>query len=502
VKGVDALLADAALRDPAKTALVAGSRRISYAELNRRAEHIAARLRDCGVTNGDRVAVSLGNSPENVAAIFGILRAGAAFCPISLRAPDDKLAWIVNHCRATAIIAEGRALAAATALGTLTAIDGSESALDPPDDWCAQPFVLHVQEPTERLAAVIYTSGSTGRPKGVMLSHANILAATESIVTYLENTNEDVILCVLPLAFSYGLSQVFTCVLSGATLVLEPSFAFPPVVLETMRREKATGFALVPTIAAMLARNSEIPGAQGLRYVTNAGAALPVPHVKALKSLLPNAKIYSMHGLTECIRTVYLHPDEIEQFPDSVGRAIPGVQIAVVGPDDHPVPPGVTGEMVVAGPTVMLGYWDDIDATNAAMRRGPDGQTWLHSGDLFRTDEEGRCYFVARSDDIIKTRGEKVSPREVENVLHELPQVKHAVVVGVPDNYLGHVLKALIVPWEPDTLTTRDVLKHCAKRLEEYMVPKFVEFRDELPVTDSNKIIRRALTDRPKESAT
>lgn len=496
---VDCLLSETARRDPAKTAVVSGDRRVSYEELDRLADHIANFLTDAGVVAGDRVVISLANTVENIAAVFGTLRAGAAFCPISPRARADKAAWIVDNCRPAAIIVDDKAFCAKDLIANerpwlRAVLDASSGSLVPPPA-CKRRLMIDDELSVKRLAGVIYTSGSTGRPKGVMHSHGAILAATHSITQYLELTSKDVILCVLPLVHSYGLTQVFTTIAVGATLVLGGSFAYPSEVLNTLRKEKVTGFPMVPTMAAMLARRQEIHGADHLRFITNAGAAIPVPHVRALRSLLPQARIYLMHGLTECIRTVYLDPDDVDRFPDSVGHAIPGVEIDVVGKDNQPVVPGEIGEMIVSGPTLMLGYWDDPLASKGTLRSGKDGRTWLHTGDLFRIDKEGRCYFVGRVDDIIKTHGEKVSPSEIENVIHELPGVRHALVVGVPDPYFGHVLMAIIVRWDDSCLTERDVFKHCAQRLEEFMVPAVVEFRTDLPVTDSNKILRRAVAE-------
>jgi acyl-CoA synthetase (AMP-forming)/AMP-acid ligase II len=340
---------------------------------------------------------------------------------------------------------------------------------------------------------IVYTSGSTGFPKGVMMTHQNVVSAATSITTYLESAADDVVLSVLPLAFDYGLYQALMCAKVGATLVLEKSFTYPAVLLEKLRRERVTGLPLVPTVAAVLLQLKDLaPGAfPDLRYITNTAAALPPAHIARLQELFPATKIFSMYGLTECKRCTYLPPAQLSLRPGSVGIAIPGTEAYVVDEAGRKAPPGATGELVIRGGHVMKGYWGDPQATERALRPGPfPWEKVLYTGDLFRTDEQGYLYFVARKDDIIKSRGEKVSPKEVENVLYELAGVREAAVVGVPDAVLGMAIKAVISADPEAGLTERDVIRHCAKRLEDFMVPKSVEFRDGLPKSANGKISR------------
>jgi acyl-CoA synthetase (AMP-forming)/AMP-acid ligase II len=329
-----------------------------------------------------------------------------------------------------------------------------------------------------------------------MLTHRNLVVAAASIAQYLENTPDDRLLCVLPLSFGYGLTQLFTSVLVGATVVLEKSFAFPFVVLQKMAKERVTGFALVPTIAAILVNMEKLPeeGLASLRYITNAAAALPPAHIERLLKVFPNAKLFSMYGQTECTRVCYLPPDQLAIRPGSVGRAIPNTEAYIVDEQGQRVGPNVVGELVVRGGHVMMGYWENPTATAEKLRSGP--HPWervLHTGDLFRTDDEGYLWFISRKDDIIKTRGEKVSPKEVENVIYQLPGVKEAAVVGIPDAILGQAVKAVIVPVTEGCLTDKQVIGYCKEHLEDFMVPKAVEFRTELPKTDSGKIRRGAV---------
>ena len=278
-----------------------------------------------------------------------------------------------------------------------------------------------------------------------MLAHRNVVAAATSIATYLENTPDDIVLDVLPLSFGYGLYQVLVAFKVGATVVLERSFTFPHVVLEKIGSERVTGFPIVPTMSAlMLQTDLSRYDFSSVRYLSSAGAPLPVEHIRKLRKQFPRARIFSMYGLTECTRVAYLPPDQIDERPTSVGNAMPNVDAWIVDEQGQRVPPGVVGELVVRGSNVMLGYWEAPEETARTLRPGPLGDRVLHSGDLFKTDDAGFLYFVGRRDDLIKTRGQRVSPREVEDVLYQLPGVIEAAVFGVPDAVLGKAIKAVV----------------------------------------------------------
>jgi amino acid adenylation domain-containing protein len=502
---MERFLTDHARRQGGKTALVAGGRRLSYGELDALSDRLAAGLAACGVRRNDRVLVFADNSWEAAVAIFAALKAGAAFSPINPSTKADKLAYIIGNCRPAAIVTQARLAAVAIEARALAGVDGleiisTEAKGGAPQDTVSLAQLLETDAAPPAhggidvdLGMLIYTSGSTGHPKGVMMTHRNMDAASHSITTLLENHAGDVIGSVLPLAFNYGLYQLLMAIRIGATLVLEKSFAFPQAVFERMREEGVTGFPIVPTMSAMMLRMQDLKPdfLPSLRYITNTAATLPPTHIAQLRTLFPQAKIYSMYGLTECKRCTCLPPEELDRRPGSVGIAIPNTEVFVVDDEGRPVPPGVAGELVARGPHVMQGYWGDAEATAQALR--PGFNPWeklLHTGDLFRADEDGFLYFIARKDDIIKTRGEKVAPREVEAVLHAHPGIADAVVFGVADAILGHAVAAMVVAADP-ALTERDVIRHCAARLEDYMVPKSVEFRAELPKTDTGKVSRR-----------
>ncbi|MFO0693797.1 MAG: AMP-binding protein [Polyangiales bacterium] len=506
-------LIESACRLPDEIALVCQKQRLSYAELDARSNALAHALVASGVERGDRVVVFADNTVETVVSFWGVLKANAVVSIVNPLTKADKLAYLLNDCRASALITDGHitsvfvdAAARSPHLRTVIVsgrLDRERLAALPNvqawDDALARGD--RAAPPARRnldidLAAIIYTSGSTGDPKGVMLTHRNMLTAATSISTYLEIVEDDVILGVLPLAFDYGLYQMIMAFRTGARLVLERSFTYPAQVLNLVVEEGVTGFPGVPTIFAILAEMKTIKSYDfsRIRYVTNTAAALPVKHILVLRDLFPTAKIFSMYGLTECKRCTYLPPADLERKPTSVGIAIPNTELWIVDEHDNRLGPNQVGQLVIRGATVMRGYWEKPEATAKKLRPGPlPGEHVLYTGDYCRLDEEGYLYFVGRMDDIIKSRGEKVAPKEVETALMNVHGVKEAAVIGVPDEVLGQAVKAFVVLEEGVTFTEKDLQRECQQRLENFMVPKHVVFVSELPKTNTGKITKAGL---------
>jgi len=502
---------DTARRLPAKTALVCRGERHSYADLLERVDALAALLRARGVRRGDRVALFLDNGVEMACGVYAAMRLGAVFMPVNPLTKRDKLAYLLADSRASALVTEASlaetwrgALAASPTVRT--AIVATKAGAGPMGDDRCVPYPegpLAAGDPSaesatidQDLASIIYTSGSTGDAKGVMLTHLNMISAARSVSSYLGLREDDVVFCALPLAFDYGLYQLLMSAMAGATLVLERSFAFPVKALEVMARERVTVFPGVPTMFSLLTALQEparfdLPA---LRMITNTAAALSEDHIRRLRGLFPQATLFSMYGLTECKRVTYLPPGQLDIRPTSVGRGMPNEEVWLVDEEGRRLPHGSMGELVIRGSHVMRGYWEKPRETAERLRPGPiPGEMVLYSGDLFRTDDEGWLYFVARKDDIIKSRGEKVSPREVENAIYAMEGVLETAVIGVPDDVLGEAVKAFVVPRVGHALTERDVIRHCLGRLENFMAPKHVEIVAELPKTDTGKIRKKGL---------
>jgi len=491
----------------AKAALVMDDRAYSYAQLHESALRLAAVLRDRGVQRGDRVAIYMDNTWPCVVSIFATLLAGGVFVAINPQTKADKLAFVLDDSGARVLLTDGHlskeflsALAHARPLSTVICSGRlpARPGIEPFDALVVGAAPLSADPGTISLdlAALIYTSGSTGQPKGVMQTHQSMLFAVGSLIEYLRLSAEDRILLVLPLAFDYGLYQLLMTVHLGATLVLERSFAFPAQVFARMREQRVTVFPGVPTIFAMLL---SMHGREPLSFpsvtrLTNTAAALPDDFVSRLRGVFPQALIYRMYGLTECKRVSYLEPELADQKPGSVGKAIPGTEVYLLGADGQPTPPGETGVLYVRGPHVMAGYWNRPELSEIVLKPGKlPGERVLCTQDFFRMDAQGFLYFVGRSDDIIKTRGEKVSPVEVENVLHQLRGIREAAVLGIPDLLLGQAIRAYVVLEAGAALTEKQIRAHCAGRLENFMVPKEIVVCADLPRTVTGKVSKKAL---------
>ena len=500
-------LENSAARLPNKVALICGNERLTYAQIHEKAARLARALKESGIERQDRVAVFLDNSSEAVISIFGILRAEGIFLVLSPTMKAAKLSYILNDCRVKALITHGsksetvaKALADSGKVEQILWTDLPErfrssaghqewNQVLPRASSLGRPGLS--QSIDLDLATIIYTSGSTGNPKGVMLTHINMVSAATSITTYLQNVEDDIILNTLPLSFDYGLYQVLMAFKFGGTVVLERSFTFPYQIIQKMIQEKVTGFPGVPTTFAILLGLKDLNkfDFSNLRYITNTAAALPPEHIQKLRKAFPHVRIYSMYGLTECKRVSYLPPEEIDRKTESVGKGMPNEEVWIADEKDQRIGPGVVGELVVRGSNVMRGYWGLPEETDRALRPGKyPGEVVLYTGDLFRMDDEGFLYFVGRKDDMIKSRGERISPKEIEQCLCRLEGVAEAAVFGMPDEILGQSIQAYIRCHEGSKLDEREVQKHCRMNLEDFLVPQVVKFVEFFPKTSSGKI--------------
>lgn len=507
---------------PHKEALICGERRFTYSLIDHQSDIISDALIDIGTKRQDKVVIFLDNVPEAIVSLYGILKAGGVFVLLNGTLKAKKLAHIFKNSEASVLITDttkAKVVAEAfddSGVNGKIIWTGNSSAIPKelfPISWTWDSFfsnascadrdvkLTRITDNSRRcidvdLAALIYTSGSTGEPKGVMSTHFNMISAARSIIQYLENTEKDVVLNVLPLSFDYGLYQVIMAFMYGGTVILEKSFLYIHKVLERIGPEGVTGFPVVPTVLAMILNLRDIRNYHfdSLRYITNTGAALPAEHIRKFREFFPEVKFYSMFGLTECKRVSYLPPEELDNKPLSVGIPIPNCEVFILDESGQEVAPGVTGELVIRGSNVMQGYWKDPELTAKFYRPGRfAGERLLYSGDDFRRDEEGYLYFLGRRDDMIKSRGERISPKEIENVICQIPGVIESAVVGVPDEIAGQSIKAFLVCDKDANLTEKDILKHCSDNLESFSLPKQIEFLEHLPKTPHGKIDKKAL---------
>lgn len=509
------LLRETARRAPGKEALVHGDQRLTYAEVARRSAGLATALR-AHVKRGDRVGIYLAASIPQVLSIFGISQAEGVIVPINALLHPEQVSHIARDCGMKGLITTpAKVVQLSEVLPQIhslefvlvTGADELPKANLPLyrfEDYCTEqpPSPWRETSIEKDLAAILYTSGSTGRPKGVMLSHANVVAGSRIVSTYLEITKDERILAVLPFSFDAGMNQLMTAFEKGGTLVLI-NFVFGRDIVRTLVKERITGLAGVPTLWSLLAQPNSTLDKQplpDLRYITNTGGALPQAVLKLLRQYLTRTRIFLMYGLTEAFRSTYLPPEELGRRPTSMGKAIPNTEILVLTDQGARCKPGEVGELVHRGPTVSMGYWNRPEDSARILRPNPllpfelgDCEKVCYSGDLVKMDADGFLYFVGRRDSMIKSSGFRISPTEIEEVLFQTGRLRGAAVIGVPDGMLGQVIKAFVVPRDGESIDAESLLAICAEKMPRYMVPKDIEVLSELPKTSSGKVDYSAL---------
>ncbi len=482
---------------PHKTAVQDTKAALTYAQLHSEAVAIALYLETLGVTPGDRVILFMENSVDFVRAFWGVVYAGAVVTPLSAETKTDKLGFILANCTPKAVIADPALeddvhVALPDDCTTTTLSLPGIGAQGVPQD----PVPCNSKIIDQDLGCMIYTSGSTGQPKGVMLSHQNLVTASRSVCTYLGYVESDRIFVTIPLTFDYGMHQLTMAALAGATVILERNFASPLFTLDRLVKSQATCLPLVPTMAPLIAALADRFDFSTIRLVSSTAAALHPSVIDQLSDIFVNATLFSMYGLTECHRCTYLPPDQLDRRKGSVGIAIPNTQMWVEDNEGNRFEKDATGELVIRGATVMKGYWNNPAKTAERLKPGRfPGEVVLYTGDLCRLDAEGYLYFISRSDEVLKVRGEKVAPKEVEDALLSHPGVAEAVVVGRPDKVQGHQIHALVTlvaGMSPDPKELRD---WCDQHLESIAVPRKVEIRDSFARNQNGKIDRNVLID-------
>jgi amino acid adenylation domain-containing protein len=530
---VHAFLDTRASQTPDAIALVEPSQTTTYAELDQQANRFAHLFRADGVRPGDRVVIALENSAQMVAAYLGAMKAGAVAVPLTPGPRNDRLRPAVADCEARVVVTDpitarlfddagtsaiGNAGAKAPALRTSpdaspTVRSAGASAPATHAPASSGPHVIvadaslaatleqfpetapGIEVADTSLAAIIYTSGSTGEPRGVMLTHRNFVANARAIVSYLELTSADRVMCVLPFSYVYGLSLLHTHLAVGGSVVIDNRFAFPNVVLDAMRQHRVTGFAGVPSTFALLLHRSNLETADlpDLRYVTQAGGAMPASRIQEWRERGPRAAFFVMYGATEAAaRLTYLPPARLDDKLGSIGRPIPGVEIVVVNDSGEQAAPNEVGELVARGDNISSGYWNRPDET--AERFGPSG---YRTGDLGYADDEGFLYIVGRRHDMMKVGAYRVGAKEIEDVLHQHAAVSEAAVVAAPHDLLGEAPVAFVAFRRALACTAHELRGFCAARLEAHKVPVRITVLPELPkLSGAGKVDRRTLAAR------
>jgi acyl-CoA synthetase (AMP-forming)/AMP-acid ligase II len=363
------------------------------------------------------------------------------------------------------------------------------------NDWPNLPYVRRLMQPRnvfDRIgndnAAIIYSSGSTGRPKGILIAHRNLAEGADIVAEYLGTSEDDRIGCMLSFNFDYGMNQIWQAIHQGCTLILH-ELALPNDLFAVMARERVTALPVMPVfITKMFDRRLKVDTSRfdfsSLRYVCSTGGRLSAEMIADLRRAFPGAKIYSMFGLTEAFRGTYLPPDKLEAFPTSVGRAIPDCEILVLDDKGEQCPPHAVGELVQRGATVTKGYWNDPEGTAKVFRTHPrfPGETLVFSGDKVYKDENGFIYFVARADDMIKTKGFRVSPTEVEAEVLRHPDVVEAVAFAVPNISVGEDVACAYTSADGKPISESVLNQFLKTQLPNHMVPAILLHFDDFPI--------------------
>lgn len=489
-------------RVPHAVAIRHGGRDTHYAQLWSGILRAAGMLRALGVKPGDRVAICLENSVAYIEAFYGVLATHAIAVPLAAQAPLPELARALTHSGARWLVVARAHPSFGNIAETMPpdlsviAVGESNSASDPAINW---EHALQMSVPVEWVApdpaaaaTILYTSGTTGAPKGVTLSHGNLAANTGAILRYLDLGPGDAGLCVLPFHYAYGNSILHTHLAVGARLVLENSLAYPHSIVERLGSEAITGMSGVPSTWMLLLTRTRLHEAdlQALRYVTIAGGALPGDGLASLRRALPRARVFVMYGQTEATaRITWLPPDRIADKAGSAGIPVDGMEVEVRGDAGQKLAHGEHGEIRARGSSVMIGYWNDRDATAATLQDG-----WLRTGDLGYLDEDGYLFIAGRRSDMIKVGSHRVNPSEIEEVILQLDGIAEAAVIGAPDPVLGQVIKAVIATHPGASVPVRSVQSRCRERLAPHKVPRVVEFVERLPRTASGKVQRAMLS--------
>jgi acyl-CoA ligase (AMP-forming) (exosortase A-associated) len=490
---------------------------LSYEGLAAAVRAVADALLALGVASGERVAVYLEKREETVSAMFGAAAAGAVFVPVNPLLKPDQVGYILGDCNVRVLVTSRERLGQLTGILAecpdlhTVIVTGMACTPDQVPPGAAIRFVSWSAcigsapaSPGHRridgdMAAILYTSGSTGKPKGVVLSHRNLVAGALSVSGYLSNTCADRILCVLPLSFDYGLSQLTTAFASGACAVLM-NYLLLRDIIDAVEQEGITGLAAVPPLWIQLSHLSW-PRPTALRYITNSGGVMQRPALDKLRAALPHTQVFLMYGLTEAFRSTFLPPEQLDARPDSIGMAIPNAEVMVLRPDGSPCRAGEPGELVHRGALVAMGYWNDPARTAERFKPLPPREAGLPlvelavwSGDTVRRDAEGYLYFVGRSDDMIKTSGYRVSPAEIEEVVYQTGLVGEAVAVGVAHPVLGQAVVLLATAAPGVALDGEILLNACKRALPSYMLPARIDiWHVPLPRNPNGKIDRARL---------
>ncbi|MCJ0906828.1 long-chain fatty acid--CoA ligase [Rhodococcus sp. ARC_M6] len=478
-----------------KTAFVSAGKSWTYREFNERTDRLANHLRDgIGIRAGDRIAAVVATSVECLEILFASAKIGAIFTPINVRLTAPEIGYVLSDLGAQTLFVHPMFPQVSDALtqpgvrirDVITVGDEYETLLA-----AASPEPVHPQAKRHDVAVIMYTSGTTGHPKGAMLTHENLRANAAAVTASFGLRERDVTITALPMFHIGGLGlHTLPFIYVGGTNVILPAFD-PVKVLDLVQSERATQLLLVPTMwqAIMSIPNLAEYDLSSLDSALSSGAPAPMAVLEYFAEL--GIPFQEGFGMTECAPSVALLPAEsIREKAGSIGRALFGIETRLVDEQDHDVPVGTVGELLVRGDNVFVGYWMRPVETEEVMRGG-----WYHSGDMGRVDEDGFITLVDRKKDMLISGGENVYSREVELVIASMPQVRDVAVVAAPHEKWGETPVAFVVLVDNAELSESDVIEFCRERLATFKIPTRVEFLEALPTTATGKVRKNALRD-------
>jgi len=526
------LLTDAAAIDPSHEAVRGGGRSMSYGELNRASNGVAQALVAAGVQRGDRVAIYLPKSVEMVAAVYGALKAGAAYVPLDPRSPVRRVGVVAADCTVAAVVTTpGRAAPLLAALGehrpdvVLLVEDGTEvdgilaaACSTYAEAVAGDPADPEVPAIDQDIAYILYTSGSTGVPKGVMLSHRNALTFVEWCAATIGVRGDDRFSNHAPLHFDLSVLDLYLAAAGGATVVLVPEDEayLGAALVEFVNRERITVWYSVPSALTLMTRavpdGTPATSFPTLRAVVFAGEVFPTKHLREFRALVPDVDLWNLYGPTETNVITYYRVGSVDDLPADdrtipIGRPCRNTEVFALTAEGTVAGIGEEGELFARGSTVMKGYWGRRDRTAEVLVPDPLGRVLpdpcYRTGDLVRLRPDGDYDFLGRRDHQIKSRGYRIELGEVEAALNSHPSVAEAAAVAVAHEEWGSAIVAWVVPRAGEAVTVMSVKRHLVERIPRYMLPARVEILEngDLPRTSNGKIDRRRLTAEAAEAA-
>lgn len=487
------LLFNTAERLPHKAALVFRNHEITYGELKEQIGKIANGLQASGISENMNVGLMMTNRPEYIITYFALLTVGATVVPLNPQFREQELTYALNHSESEAFIYDSIVSeVVANAKKDLETVEIFISFDEDSDcDWKKllnyRSIDKYVERHGEDTAQIIYTSGTTGKPKGAMITHQNIAWMTDAM-TKEQGTNEkDKLIVVLPLFHAFAKMASMWCPFyKGATVYIEERFV-PDAILEMIERERITVFTGVPTMFTMFVHSPKLHqyDYSSLRVFGSGGASIPVEILERIKKEI-GVDMIEAYGQTEATIMITSQPHDGEKVVGSVGRAIEGVDLRIITPDQKDVPQGEIGEIIFRGPNAMKGYYKNPEATKDTIRDG-----WVYTGDLGYQDEKGNVFIVDRKKDMIIRGGYNVYPREIEEVLYSHPEVVECAVIGEPDEVFGEEIVAYVVV--KNQLNEEELDAFCRKKLARYKNPRIYRFIEALPKTVTGKILKGPL---------